>query len=208
MTSYAGSLSDPAIRDSMAEPVFSEECIAEILNKKRTSPGFSRVGYDALACADSWRVSLITLFKKTSSIPSVDQFRPIACQEADYKAFTTCIKEAMLKHCDKHKIIDPLQMGFKRGASTAKALLTLKGIIADSHRTNRDLYVMHLDLRKAYDSVEIWALLKTLEHYGFGEHLRAGVFKRQDWCLQRGATGGRPVPPTILVVHQPSTHQH
>jgi hypothetical protein len=75
----------------MEEPNFDEDHLVEILNKKRTSPGFSRVGYDALSCTgketDGWRISLITLFKKTPGVPSVDQYRPIACQEADYKVF-------------------------------------------------------------------------------------------------------------------------
>ena len=73
---------------------------------------------------------------------------------------------------EKNKCLSEMQGGFRKNRPTLAKMWTLRNIIEHSIETESTLHVCYIDIQKAYDSVEYWALNKVLEEYGFSEHFR------------------------------------
>jgi len=81
----------------------------------------------------------------------------------------------------------------------------LRAVIEDASQFKRKYYALHLDFRKAYDSVEIWALIKTLVHYGFDNgiiNMIKAIYSENSAFIST-PVGVDPIP--INIIHQPSS---
>ena len=63
---------------------------------------------------------------------------------------------------DKYPQSNPLQFGFKKGSSTSHALFTLKTVTEHYVNNGSTVNLCALDIAKAFDRVDHYALLKLL----------------------------------------------
>jgi len=139
--------------------------------------------------------------KESIKYESVDKelgnYRPIALLECDQKIFTHIIYQKLLKHMDNTKKLEPSQFGFRKDIDIAQALLC------------------YLDFFKAYDSVEIDMLIRTLKYYKVPEKIidlvenlyqnNKAIFKTnfgatEETPIGRGVKQGDVLSPLLFII--------
>jgi hypothetical protein len=108
-----------------------------------------------------------------------------------------------------------MQRGFRRDRPTFAKIWTLRNIIEHSIMNEKELYICYIDIQKAYDSVEFWALDLVLEKYGFNKKFRNII---SEICLNttcnvilpyrlsetikisRGVRQGYPLSPILFIL--------
>jgi len=68
---------------------------------------------------------------------------------------------------EKNNIFSDSQGGFRKNKTTWNKIWSLRNVIEHAKMTKSPLHITYIDLAKAYDSVEHWALEKTLRYMGF-----------------------------------------
>ena len=69
------------------------------------------------------------------------------------------------------KILPESQSGFRKGRGCADMIFVARQLVEKAREHGESLYVLFVDLRKAYDSVPMQALWKVLEKYGVPEKM-------------------------------------
>ncbi|XP_026451487.1 uncharacterized protein LOC113351768 [Papaver somniferum] len=110
--------------------------------------------------------TFVTLVAKNENPSGIVDYRPIACCGAVYKCIAKIISlrmKLLLKH-----LIHPCQSAFMAGRSIQDNILVAHEIVRNYHRTTgTPICTMKIDLRKAYDTVSLKAVLITLKKMGF-----------------------------------------
>ena len=103
---------------------------------------------------DLWRDNTLTPIHKKGDKLDPKNYRGIAVSNSLSKLFCTILNERLHKHCIKHNLIPPNQIGFKRGSRTADHILTLKTLI-DKYikRSEKYLFTCFVDFKSAFDTV-------------------------------------------------------
>ena len=114
---------------------------------------------------EDWKNIVMVLIPKTGDLRLLVNYRPIALCQCSYKIFTKVIQEMMLEHCDLNCVLNNFQFGGKKNASITQALLTYASVIDDARRHDKQLYILQLDLSKAFDTVTFFILERTLKFY-------------------------------------------
>ena len=176
----------------------TENEILEVLNKLRnnTAPGPDNIPNDFLkvmskaepfrkvilkqmnACMHQkitpkqWKKSNIyTIYKKQNPNNPLN-YRPIALLSATNKIYSSLITKRLSDFLEDNNCLSEMQGGFRRDRPTFAKMWTLKNIIEHAKINEKELHVCYLDIQKAYDSVEYWALDLILKKYGFSKHFR------------------------------------
>lgn len=137
------------------------EILTEIMDAIRTSKKIPK----------SWKESTtILLFKGKGDKADLMAYRPIALLPCLYKIYSAIQNKRLTKWMEENKISTENQHGFRKGTDTADAAAELIAIIQHAKDTGKPLHVALLDIAKAYDSVEHWAMKETLEAYGLNQN--------------------------------------
>jgi hypothetical protein len=120
-----------------------------------------------------WKHSIIAPAQKTSNNSSVSNFRPISLTPTCSKVMESIIREFLSKEyvLNNNNIFDHAQYGFIERRSTELQLLSSLNdwtIAADSRK---EVHVLYLDIRKAFDSVPHSKLLEKLRHFNLPNQL-------------------------------------
>ena len=95
-----------------------------------------------------------------------NNYRPISLLPVISKLLEKLIYYRLHKHLDMHDILNERQFGFRKGMSTYMPLLLLQDKITTAFESNKIVCGLYLDLRKAFDTVDINILLSKIQHYG------------------------------------------
>lgn len=109
----------------------------------------------------SWRNSIVVLFHKKGSKTNLKNYRPIALLSQVYKVFSRVITTRITGRLDEHQPKE--QAGFRVGFGTIDHILTLRQVIQKNFEYNKPLYLAFVDYEKAFDTVEHWAVMQSLE---------------------------------------------
>lgn len=162
--------------------------------KKKTAPGPNRVPIECFIHApdsvlrsivrlynvvlksaqspDEWRKGTIfTLFKggKDADPGQCSNYRPITLLNVQYKVLTKMIFYRMMSLLEEKNAISNAQGGWRKGRATHQKIHTLIAAIEDSIKNKKDIHILYVDFKKAYDSVSHTALFDTLTQMGFNE---------------------------------------
>ena len=133
-----------------------------------------RLGGDNTACAPSlWRTSQITSIPKKGSSSCLDNQRGIALECAAVKLLNAILRNRLLPGIDR--LLLPIQSGFRPGRSAVEQIATLRSILDDCRTRHRNISIVFVDFRKAFDSVSRRAISWILEHYGVPKPLVSAV---------------------------------
>jgi len=116
-------------------------------------------------------ISLIP--KKDKDVRLLQNWRPISLLNTDYKILTKVLA-SRLQFALKD-IISPDQTGYIKGRNIGENIRLMDDIIHVSTQNNMKGYIVLLDFQKAFDSVSISFLKKTLETFNFGPYFRQWI---------------------------------
>jgi hypothetical protein len=138
------------VRDILSPP------IANLINKSFSAGIFPSL----LKCAT------VTPVFKSGNPMMCESYRPISVLPTISKIFERAMYSRLIKFIDKHSLISNCQFGFRKGKSTAEAVLRFVNYIYDSLNCKKHSLSIFIDLKKAYDTVNHTILLNKLQRYG------------------------------------------
>ena len=100
--------------------------------------------------------SRVTLIYKGGGKPknNIGNYRPIAVMNVMAKVFSVVMNEKLKQWAEENKIWGEEQAGFKKGRGGLENLFVIKDVIEKSKITGKVLYLVFLDIEKAYDTVD------------------------------------------------------
>ncbi|XP_057654761.1 uncharacterized protein LOC130893016 [Diorhabda carinulata] len=110
---------------------------------------------------EKWRNATIILIHKKGDITNLENYRPISLLSHLYKWFTKIVTKRLERKLDFYQPRE--QAGFRIGYGTNDHLQTIKILIEKSIEYNRPLVMIFVDFKKAFDTVELPAILSALQ---------------------------------------------
>jgi len=105
------------------------------------------------------------IFKKGDR-ENIENYRPISTLPIFGKIFEKIIYSRLYKFLSAQGILDDSQFGFRQGHSTVHAIQHSVNIIDESHKANKHVIGIFIDLSKAFDTLDHKILQEKLSNYG------------------------------------------
>ena len=96
----------------------------------------------------------------------IENYRPISLLRVTSKIFEKVIHFRLSNFLEENNIYDDRQYGFRKGRSTVDAIKDIIGNIIEKVEDKQFVYLILLDLSKAFDVIEKEIILHKLNHYG------------------------------------------
>ena len=109
-------------------------------------------------------------------------FRPISLTSIPGKLLESIVKDRIVDHLDRHKLIGNSQHGFRRGRSTVTNLLQFYHSMFGTLDRTGAVDVLYLDFRKAFDKVPHLRLMSKVRALGIGGEVAKWV---ESWLTDR-----------------------
>ncbi|KAE9413090.1 hypothetical protein Angca_004653, partial [Angiostrongylus cantonensis] len=110
-----------------------------------------------------WKTSKTVLFFK-GGLHDIGNYRPICLLSVVYKLYTRVILNRIDRTLDEGQPCE--QAGFRKGFSTVGHIHTITRLIEASRAYKRPLCLTFINLHKAFDSIEIEAVMEALGSQG------------------------------------------
>ena len=117
-----------------------------------------------------------------------DNFRGLAIGSALAKLFSFILLKRLINFIEYKKLLSPNQIGFVKGKGTSDHIFFLQTIVEKVvKKCKKRLYVVFIDFKKAYDTVNRTFLMKRLQALGInGIFLRniLAMYKKTEYCVK------------------------
>ena len=158
---------------------------------------------------------LIHLYKNKGDIKCCDNHRGISLLCIAGKIYARLFLNRLVKHIKAIRLIPESQCGFEAGRSTIDPCFALRQLQEMCWLHSRDLYLLFVDLTKAFDTVNrdgLWALLKRIGcpdhfismiksfHDGMKITVREGNDKAEPFAVMNGTKQGCVLAPTLFSI--------
>ena len=131
-------------------PDMVKECGKELLDfMRRLYSVFLRLG----VIPEQWKWAIIVAIEKITGNSRLDMLRPLKLLEVCQKAVLSIVKERIKIVIEMAGLFFWAQMGFRPGRSCPLAVMKIVSATEDAWQYNKDLHLVTLDIRKAYDCV-------------------------------------------------------
>ena len=124
---------------------------------------------------DKWKVAKIIPLFKGGDRASVNNYRPVSLLPIPGKLLEKIAHDRVVKFWEENKFLSADQGGFRRGHSTVSTIADLTDDLFRNINEGRTTIAAFVDLRKAFDTVNIHILIDKLQCAG----IRGNVLK---WC--------------------------
>ena len=105
------------------------------------------------AIPDQWRRSTVVPIPKKPGAVGLGDLRPLKLLEITRKAILSIVKSRLRAVLDSEDVLHPAQHGFRSDHMTATAAMLLLNQIEEARFLRKDLHILCIDIRKAYDTV-------------------------------------------------------
>lgn len=157
---------------------------------------------------------LITLIPKPGKdARHIDNLRPITLLNSDYKILAHIFSNRLKKNLNE--LISESQSGFLKGRSIHNNTRLILDILDYREWIEDDGYILFLDFRKAFDTIEHNFIFNSLKKFGFGQRfisfikvlytdinssisLSSGTSQR--FNISRGIRQGCPISPFLFIL--------
>ena len=113
-----------------------------------------------------WRDANVTPLHKKGSKAKPENYRPVSLTSVIGKMMESSVKEALVIHLERYKLIKPSQHGFTKGRSCLTNLLVFFEEVTKEIDEGNDVDLIYLDFAKAFDKVPYQRLFKKVEAHG------------------------------------------
>ena len=114
----------------------------------------------------SWKKARVTPIYKDSDPLNPSNYRPISILPVVMKVFERAVQKQLVAYLKKHSVLCEQQSGFREKHSTATATTEVTDFILKNMDEGLYTGAVYLDLKKAFDSVDIDTLLFKLDCLG------------------------------------------
>ena len=116
------------------------------------------------------------IFKNSKVIPLfkggckkfMGNYRPIAILPTTSKIYEKIVNKQIVSYFDSNSLLSDFQFGFRKKHSTQDTNTVLLDYIYNKLNIKSNIIATYIDLKKAFDSVNLDILLEKLKYYGFG----------------------------------------
>jgi hypothetical protein len=115
----------------------------------------------------SWKTSLTVLLYKKGNPSQLSNHRPIALANTIYKIYTSTLTSILSAYGEKYQILHDSQEGFRAKRSTSRQIQLLIAALEDARLTNQDIYILYIDFKNAFGSIDHARLLAILKDLGY-----------------------------------------
>ena len=116
---------------------------------------------------ESWKTSLTILLYKKGNSHNLTNHRPIALANTIYKLFTSTLTSILSAYGEKYQILHESQEDFRAERCTARQLQTIIAALEDARFTNQDIYILYIDFKNAFGSIDHARLLAIMKDLGY-----------------------------------------
>jgi hypothetical protein len=164
----------------------------------------------------TWKTSLTILLYKKADPTILTNHRPIALANTIYKLFTSTITAQLANYGEKHQILQNSQEGFRQERCTSQQLQTLIAALEDSKFAHQDIYLLYIDFKNAFGSIDHARLLAIMADLGYPQdaiNLIGNIYsnsstiffgsyfgKTKPVHIQRGTIQGDPLSPYLFII--------
>ena len=141
-------------------PKFFRNCAA---NFSRPISTMLNISFLEGVVLDEWKFANVTPIYKTGSKSNPINYRPISITSVFSKLAEFIIKDRILAHLDKNRLMKRSQHGFTAGRSVSTNLLECLDDWTDSFEKGLVTDILYFDFSKAFDSVVHSKLIHKLE---------------------------------------------
>ena len=158
---------------------------------------------------------LMHLYKNKGDIKCCDNHRGISLLCIAGKIYARILLNRLITHLEVIGLLPETQCGFRSGRSTIDPCFALRQLQEKCWLHNRELYLLFVDLTKAFDTVNrdgLWALLKKIGcpdhfvsiirsfHDGMKVTVREGTDKAAPFIVSSGTKQGCVLAPTLFSI--------
>ena len=129
-----------------------------------------------------WRDANVAPLHKKGSKFKPENYRPVSLTSVVGKILESIVKEHIVNHLDRFKLIKDSQHGFTSGRSCLTNLLDFFEEVTKDLDEDTVLDLVYLDFAKAFDKVPYCRLFSKIEAHGIGGSVLAWV---QAWLRDR-----------------------
>lgn len=119
---------------------------------------------------EEWNTGIIIPIYKKGNKEECENYRAITLLNYVYKILSNQINHKLKVNAEK--IIGDYQNGFRPGRSTLNAIHTIEQIIQKTREHNREMHIIFIDFKSAFDTVKRRKMLEELEILGIPKKLR------------------------------------
>ena len=118
--------------------------------------------------SDNWKEAIVVLLYKGKGLDTdPSNYRPISLLNSIYQVFASMLQARLSSIHETH--MRNTQFGFRAGRGTIHPLFILRRAMEWSEMTANPLYILLLDWKQAFDSVDHNAMLIALKRFGVSE---------------------------------------
>lgn len=160
-----------------------------------------------------WRAAVIIPLAKKGDLSDCDNYRGISLISVVVKLLTKVVVERVYTELESRNFFSKAQAGFRSREEAMAQVVALRELVDRRRGVGKATYVAFIDIRKAYDTVPIEALLRKLELAGVtGKALsflrslyltstarvRVGNTLSDEFTVRRGVRQGCPGSPALF----------
>ena len=142
---------------------------------------------------------------KNDSTKVPDNYRGLAIGSAFSKLFSFILLKRVINFIELKNLLSPEQIGFIKGKRTSDHIFFLQTIVEKIVRRNKKkLYVVVIDFKKAYDTVNRELLMKRLQSLGInGIFMRniMAMYKKTEYCIKLNNGHTLPIKSNLGLKH-------
>ena len=187
---------DNTANQYLTESFLYDELTSALNTRRETSPGLDNITYSMIkvlnkSCKtilltilnelwrngqipETWKTScIIPILKPNKPKNIADSYRPIALTSCIGKIFEQLVKQRLEFYIESNNILPYNQYGFRKGKGTMHAISQLYTDVLTALKSNQYIITTFLDIRGAFDNVDLCELYKILS-----ELRLPGILKR------------------------------
>ena len=114
-----------------------------------------------------WKTSLTVLLYKKGGPSQLSNYRPIALANTTYTLYTSTLTSILSNYGEKYQILHDSQEGFRAERGSSRQLQLLIAALEDARFTNQYIYILYIDLKNVFGSIDHARLLAIMKDLGY-----------------------------------------